>query len=129
MQSANLVSIVVTPWKKYSDYFDNGCNGIWLLSPIIKYTLLYFSLIIPYAFFAGNIPTDIKETIELLYVVFLIAIALVWFVYLPVLCLLLQFYHSTLVYGYKGDGCVYCKTKSVNCCDNNNLLLSFFNKV
>lgn len=88
------LEIISFPWRKYNSFFDNGSRGIWGLSPVLKYTLLYFLLFfIPLIFgwvklYENNSTTNIFVGI---YVLGLMLIAFIWFVYLPILLVILVY--------------------------------------
>lgn len=92
MQPGKLYLIISLPWKKYSDYFDKNCWGIWGLATILKYTLLAFFLFFVPAIFGwisfeeSNTSADNYVT---LYFLILMVMAIIWVIYLPVLCLIL----------------------------------------
>jgi len=87
-------SILSFPWRKYNNFFDNGSRGIWGLSPVLKYTLLYFLLFfVPLIFgwvklYEENSTTN---TFVGIYVLGLMVIAFIWFVYLPILLVILVY--------------------------------------
>lgn len=83
MYAAKPLSIIYKPWKKYNEFFDKGCWGIWGLSPLLKYTLLYFALFFVPAIFGWTF------TYTGIFIIGMLAIAFVWFVYLPILSLIL----------------------------------------
>lgn len=89
-----LVTVISFPWKKYNSFFDNGSRGIWGLSLILKYTLLYFLLFfVPLIFgwiklYEDNSTTNLFAGI---YILGLIVIAFIWFVYLPILLSILVY--------------------------------------
>src|SRR3989344_3804270 len=89
MQSANIISIAFTPWRKYSDYFDKNCWGIWGLSPTLKFTFIYFGLFILDLFISDKFTKSTQETIELFFTLGIIALFIVWAIYIPILCLIL----------------------------------------
>ena len=89
MQSVKLIPIIFTPWRKYSDYFDKNCWGIWGLSPTLKFTFIYFGLFILDLFISGKFTKSTQETIELFFTLGIIALFIVWAVYIPILCLIL----------------------------------------
>ncbi|OGE00808.1 hypothetical protein A3J17_03420 [Candidatus Curtissbacteria bacterium RIFCSPLOWO2_02_FULL_40_11] len=77
--------LLLTPWRKYNDFFNDGCRNVWGLSPIIKSTYLYFGLVIPYFFISGFIPLSVQKIIEALFTVGTFIILAVWALYMPVL--------------------------------------------
>src|SRR3989344_5366123 len=79
------LNVISLPWRKYNDFFNEGCRNVWGLSPIIKSTYLYFGLVIPYFFISGILPSSIQQTIESLFTMGTIAILVVWALYLPLL--------------------------------------------
>ena len=88
MQPAKLISIVFTPWRKYSDYFDKNCWGIWGLSPILKYTLLFLALFfVPAIFGWVKFSEDTSTTFTYIgiFIIGMLVIAFIWAVYLPIL--------------------------------------------
>lgn len=79
--------ILFYPWRKYSQFFDNGCWGIWSLSPLLKFTFLFLAL-----FFVppiiGVVHYEDRSTekyFSVITIIFLL-IAFVWLIYLPILC-------------------------------------------
>lgn len=90
MESAKLVSIVFTPWRKYSDYFDKNCWGIWGLSTLLKFTLLFLALFfVPPIFgIVDYESTDTGLFFAIMVMVFLL-IAFFWLIYLPILGIIL----------------------------------------
>ena len=85
MKVINLQKVIYNPWRKYNNFFDDGCRNIWGLSPIIKFTYLYFGLVIPYFFISGFIPISFQKIIEALFTVGTFIILAVWALYMPVL--------------------------------------------
>lgn len=87
-------SIISSPWRKYNSFFDNGSRGIWGLSPVLKYTLLYFLLFfLPLIFgwvklYEENSTTN---TFVGIYVLGLMVVAFIWLVYLPILLAILVY--------------------------------------
>ena len=91
MHAANPLLIITTPWRKYNDFFDKGCWGIWGFSPLLKYTLLYFAaFFIPAIFGWVKLSEDTSTTFNYIgiFIMGMLVIAFVWIVYLPVLCLI-----------------------------------------
>jgi len=86
------------PWRKYNEFFDKGCRNIWGLSPIIKFTYIYFGLIIPYFFISEKLTVSTRDSIELFFTIGTIAILLIWALYMPILILI------TLSRAYKKAG-------------------------
>lgn len=90
--TTKLLSLISLPWKKYSEFFDNGCWGIWGLSSLLKYTILYFALIFVspilgwFRLYEDYSTTDI---FLIIYALGLVALAVFWLIYLPILCLIL----------------------------------------
>lgn len=85
MQPAKLLS-------KYNEFFDKGCVGIWGLSPLLKYTLLYLALFfVPAIFGLIKLNEDTSTTFTYIgiYIIGALVIAFIWFFYLPILCLIL----------------------------------------
>src|SRR3989344_2928879 len=88
MQPANLLSIAFIPWRKYSDYFDNICRGIWGLSFLLKFSTIFFvSFFILPILGKINLNEDNPATFTYtgLYAIGIIALAFAWAVYLPIL--------------------------------------------
>lgn len=86
---AKLLHLLLTPWRKYNEYFDKNCWGIWGLSPLLKYTLLYFFAFFTPALFNWIKLEDDPSTTSNYFTIFILgalAIAFIWLIYLPVLC-------------------------------------------
>ena len=74
------------PWRKYNDYFDKNCWGIWGLSPLLKYTFLFLALFfVPPIIGIVNYESADTGLFFALMVIAFLAIAFVWIVYLPIL--------------------------------------------
>lgn len=90
MPAAKLISIAFTPWRKYNEFFDKGCWGIWGLSPVLKYTLLFLGL-----FFVppiiGLVDYANSDTYFSTITIFFLLIALVWIIYFPILSMITLF--------------------------------------
>ena len=89
---AKPIHFLLIPWKKYSEFFDNGCWGIWGLSPLLKYTLLYFTaFFIPPIFGLVKLSEDTSTTFTYtgIFIIGALFIAFVWFVYLPIFVVIL----------------------------------------
>lgn len=86
MQAAKLLSGVLIPWKKYSDYFDKNCWNIWGLSPILKYTLLAFIILFLPPLFGL---VRFENGYDTFVIIVFLAFAFVWILYLPILSILL----------------------------------------
>lgn len=91
---SKLFHILFFPWRNYSDYFDKNCWGIWGLSPLLKYTLLYFFAFFTPALFGWIKFEQEQSTLSGYAVIFLmgaLTIAFIWIVYLPIFGLILLF--------------------------------------
>ncbi len=89
----NPLKIIGWLWHKYSEFFDKGSWGIWGLSPILKYTLLYFFVFFTPALF-GWARFEEGSTFSNYATIFIfgaLIIGLIWFIYLPILFLILFF--------------------------------------
>lgn len=92
--AGKLVTVISFPWRKYSNFLDNGSRGIWGLSPVLKYTLLYFLLFfVPLIFgwvklYEDNSTTSLFAGI---YIIGLMFVAFIWLVYLPILLVILVY--------------------------------------
>src|SRR3990167_4267249 len=77
---------LLMPWRKYNEFFDKGCWGIWGFSPLLKYTFLFLALFFvpPIIGIVNYESTDTGLFFALMVIVFL-AIAFIWLVYLPIL--------------------------------------------
>lgn len=86
--------VLLIPWRKYSKFFDNGCWDIWGLSPLLKYTILYFVVFILASLF-GVVNLDQNSKVASIYLTIFILgfliIAFIWFFYLPILSLIVLF--------------------------------------
>lgn len=91
MQPATLFQYLFTPWKKYNEFFDKGCKNIWGLAPIIKFTYIYFGLVIPYFVVSTLIPLGIQEAIEAIFTVGTFLILGIWALYMPILVVITFF--------------------------------------
>lgn len=91
MKAAKPFTIIFVPWKKYSGFFDKGCWGIWGLSPLLKYTLLFLAL-----FFVppiiGLVDYANSYTYFGIITILFLLIAFTWIVYIPILILLELFF-------------------------------------
>lgn len=89
-----LFIVITTPWRKYSHFFDKGCRGIWGFSPLLKYTFLYFVVFILASVF-GVVKHGQDSTVAsiflMIFILGFVAIAFVWFIYLPILALIILF--------------------------------------
>ena len=87
MQPAKLVSIVFTPWRKYSDYFKQNSHGVWLLKEVLITSFiigLILCSIILYAII--NPPVDFLEApVGIFSVVATLSLFAIWIVYTPIL--------------------------------------------
>lgn len=82
MQAAKLYKLALTFWRKYSDYFNKNCWGIWGLASILKYTLLgYFILLLLPALRLVQVDNNY---IVVAVIVFLVSVT-IWAFYLPIL--------------------------------------------
>ena len=90
MQAAKLISISFAPWRKYNGFFDKGCWGIWGLSPLLKYTLLFLAL-----FFVppiiGLVDYANSDSYFSIITIFFLLIALIWIIYFPILAIITLF--------------------------------------
>jgi len=82
---AKPLHFLLMPWRKYSEFFDKGCWGIWGLSPTLKFTFIYFGLFLVDLFISGLFTKNTQETIEFFFTLGIIALFIVWAVYLPIL--------------------------------------------
>lgn len=88
MQAAKLYRLALTFWRKYSDYFNKNCWGIWGLASILKYTLLgYFILLLLPALRLVQVDDNY---IVVAVIVFLVSIT-IWALYLPILLIIVTY--------------------------------------
>ncbi|KKP91811.1 MAG: hypothetical protein UR98_C0039G0002 [Parcubacteria group bacterium GW2011_GWA1_36_12] len=88
MKPTEVMSTLANPWKKYNEFFDKGCRNIWGLSPVIKFTYLYFGLFIPYFFVSTIFPQGIQQAVESIFTIGTILILGLWALYMPVLAVI-----------------------------------------
>lgn len=80
MQAAKPLIIITTPWRKYSNYFDKNCWGIWGLAPILKFSLLAFFLVfIPPLIGLASFDDGYSNIVLAVFLFFV----LIWTLYLP----------------------------------------------
>lgn len=82
IQFAKFYKWALVLWKKYSDYFNKNCWGIWGLASIFKYTFLAYFLLF-FLPLIGIFKFDDNYTIITL-IVFLVSVT-IWVLYLPIL--------------------------------------------
>src|SRR3990167_9110631 len=78
---------LLMPWRKYNAFFDNGCWGIWGLSPLLKYTLLFLTLFfIPPII--GIVDYSNSDAYFSIITIFFLLIAFIWIIYFPILSII-----------------------------------------